>query len=341
MTVWTAYQGVEVVESDPIVKYRHPRLGADQDPARLASLEGATLLLLADDIFLVVCNEDGCGFNGITGKEQYVKPEGEQRPIVEQASSLFSHINGAHRSKGPRKSPTKPVVAIERSSRYNSAVIKVAIKIWLKWKATGIREWTQSACDELERLGFTPSFAEKWNPDQLGSLVRQYMKRDQYKNIKAAPMDNADREAIAAMIRETVAREGKGGNHVADNVRITVRKPPHTHTPVDFAQIIASGKGAAPMGQQEEDTNVITGDGPNPTLSFVGSGADQLPIKTMVIDKELPKKPIASVLVTPTPSPVEVAKSNFQFIVELEDGTPMFKYKDELMVGKKVMGVEI
>jgi hypothetical protein len=292
------------------------------------------LLALADGIFLVVCDE--CSYNGITGNEPYVKPEGEQKSIIKQADSLLAHINGMHH---PKK-------ADRRSSKYDDDLIKVAIKIWLKWKATRILGWTQSACDELERLGFKPYQSERWGAGQLGALVREQIKKDRFKNIKAGPMDDADREAIAALIRETVAREGNGGNHVADNVRITVRKPPHTHTPVDFAKIIASGKGAAPVGQQEEDTNVITGDGPNPTLSFVGSGADQLSIKTMVIDKEPHEKPIARETRKPAPvlvapSPVEVAKSNFQFIVELEDGTPMFKYKDELMVGKKVKGVEI
>lgn len=339
---WETYQGVEVLEFDSTVKYRHPRLGSDS--SQLAPLEGATLLALADSTFLVVCDAEGCGFNGITGNESYVKPEGEQKSIVDQASSLFSHINGKH-----RKTPAGVASRQQGTSRYPDAQLRVAIKIWLKWKATRIKNWAQNACDELERLGFEPRYAEKWTPDQLGSLVRQYVKRDQYKNIKAGPMDEADRKALTEMIREAAERaSNRGGKTVlAANVRITEKPPPYKHTPVDFSQIISDSEAA--RAEQEEETVVPTGNSPDPVLNFAGLGASAPePVMTMTLPVNSDRQPLDAPMararrkapVTVEPS-VEVEESDYKHVVELPDGTPMFKYKDSLMVGKPVKGVEI
>lgn len=317
--VHTSYQGVEVVESDPVVKCRHPKFG--YDPLKLATLKDATLLALADGIFLVVC--DDCNFNGITGNEPYVKPEGEQLSIIKQADSVMAHKSGTHWRKPGR------------AQTYTEEQVKVIIKIWLKWKGTKIRNWGQAAAAELTRLGFKPAYSSQWTSGSVSSLVRNYSKQEPYKNLKAGPMDDEDREALAAMVRDAANRESKSGS-VAGSARITVKKPPHQHTPVDFAQIIAS--------KQKEDTPVAPTDSPAPTLNFAGSGgADELQVKTIVVDKADHERLVSELR---APAPVLVIppaeKSDFQFVAELADGTVMFTYKGgPLMVGKTVKNVEI
>ena len=327
--IWTSYAGVEVVEVDSQVKCRHPRWG--YDPMRLATLKGASLLLLVDETLLVVCDE--CGYNGLTGSDPYVKPEGEYRSIIKQADSLLSHINGTHHSGKVSR----------RATMYTEGQIKVAVKTWLKWRGAGVKNWTQSACDELEKRGFKPLYAEHWTPVQLGSLVRGYMKKSEFKNLKAAPMvDEPEQESLVAMVRDAVAREGRRGTHVADNVRITQQRVPHKHTPIDFEKIIADAEATKGVRQKEEvsvsGTDHISEATSNPILNFVDSGVESTPTKTLVIEQSASS-------FTPAPRQPEVVvvpkvESEYEHVLEL-DGTPLFKYKGVLMAGKPVKGIEV
>lgn len=331
MTVRTSYQGVAVEDVQPEVPARHPRWGYDAE--KMAPLKGASLLLLADGTLVVVC--DLCEYNGITGHEPYVKPEKEV-PILQQTNSVMPHINARHHPN-------------TNFPRYTDDQIRAAIKVWLKWKNTRVLGWVQHACDELEGLGFKPWLSDHWTRDKLGSLIRSNMSKSRFKDVEAGPMNDTDREALAALVRDAAARAGKDGTTVAGNARITEQKPPaHRHTPVDFAQIIAS-KGAVPAAQQKEDAPV-----PGPTLNFVGAGnggADLLPVKSISLDKKQSAKPAPRMATKrgpapePAPAPVvapsaQPVESDFEFIVLLADG-PMFKYKGDLMVGKKVKGIEI
>ncbi len=263
------YAGVEIIESES-VPVRHPRWGYE----KLAVLKGATLYLLADGTTLVVC--DDCGYNGLTGKEPYIKPEGDYKPILKQADSILSHRNGTH------------MLAKPRGPMYTEDQIKAVIKIWLKWKATGIKSWGQSACDELTRLGFKTYRGGEWTPSVLGSLARVYTKRQNFRNIKAAPMSEADREVVKA-----VAKENKDV----------------------------------------------------PKLNFVGRGGgdvDETPIRQLKVDlnEKFSKGHSVPDVLPAMPAPTEY-KGDFEFIANLDDGTPLFRYKGVLMVGKPVKGVEI
>lgn len=326
MPIRTSYQGLEVVDFESTVLARHPRWG--HDPEKMAPLKGASLLFLSDGSLVVVCDE--CDFNGVTGHNPYVKPDVE-RPIVEQADSVMPHINAKH----------NPSRNGDGSTKYTDGQIRAAIKIWLKWKGSHRLGWVQEACDELEAIGFRPWHGGHWMRDQLGSLMRSSMRKERFKNIEAGPMTNADRESLAALVREIAIREGKDPATVAGNARITETKnPPHKHTPVDFAKIIASkGAGATPA-EKKEDTSVPAKT-PVPTLSF-GNGADPAPVKTIVVDSSQPtvvnpglhKRPEEVVVAAPV-------ESDFRLLTVLDDGTPMFTYKGSLMVGKKVKGVQV
>lgn len=316
MTTWTSYQGIEVIESHA-APARHPRWGYEN----LVALKGGTLLLLSDGTTLVVC--DSCEYNGLTGYEPYVKPEGELKEIVKQSDSVLSHVNGKHRAN-------------RRTSLYTDDQIKVAIKIWLKWRGSNVKNWTKSACDELERRGFQPLRGEHWTPGQLGSLVRTYMKNQKFKNIKAAPMSEAEQGAFAlyarvgrgSSSRDSAAHE-EGKNEVA-------RKLPRQHTRVDFKKIIADSEAArAARLKNEEEVEVPTGDSPNPTLNIVVPRGPAAPTKALVIDEAPVVVPSSS------PSLTVVPQSDYEHVVELPNGDPMFKYKGGLMVGKPVKGVEV
>lgn len=326
---WTEYQGVEVIESHA-APARHPRWGY----ARPTLLKGGILLLLADDTPLVVCNS--CDYNGITGYAPYVKPEGDFKEIMRQSDSVLSHVNGKHHvNKADR-----------RTSLYSDAQIKVAIRTFLKWKGSRMRNWTQSACDELDELGFKPLRGEKWTPGQLGSLARTYMRKAKFKNVKAAPMvvisapvNDGDQSVLANMVREAAVREGSKGNDtgVAANVRIVEQRKPtrRGRPPINYDKIIEESK-AARAARLEEEVAVPASNGSNPTLNFVGS-TEPTPTKTLVVDQM--SIPVASpALVATTPEP---AKSDYQHVTELPTGEPMFTYKGDLMVGKSIKGVEI
>lgn len=328
MTVWTAYQGVPVESSDK-VKCRHPK--HIYDPDKMYVLKDASLLALEGDIWLVVC--DLCGYNGITGRDPYVKPDGEYPSIVKQTDSLLAHINGMHHpSRGDRV-----------SNRYTNEQIKVAIKIWLKWRSTGIANWTTSACAELQSLGFKPYSSPAWNPSQLGSLVRSYIRRPEFKNVKAGPMDEDDKAALAEMVREAQAREGRGGTHLADNVRITQTghkaQQRSEHKSVDFAEIIAA------KVQQEEET--VPSPTPNPTLNYTGkSGGDALAIKTLAVSTSPRSAPKALAIPRPAPPPQRVVvpaevEDGFRLVSALDDGTIVFTYKGRLMGGKPIKAFEV
>lgn len=323
MTVWSSYQGVEVADIQPDVPVRHPRWGYDK-PARLS---GASLLMLADGILLVVCNE--CGYNGLTGSDPYVKPEGDHKSIIKQADSLLSHINGKHH----------PSKADRRTSRYTDDQIKVAIKIWLKWRNTRVKNWTQAACDEIGRLGFKPSYAEQWSPDQLGSLVRSYMNRPEFKNVRPAPMNDSDRDAIAAMVRDAAAREGNQ-NSVAANARITQTRPRGTR--IDYDQIVKDSEAVKNERQNEEAT--VATHAPTPTLNFVSTNGGSEPTPTRVLVMTEPEPEPGSEPVVPDQRRAvvlpPVGAGNYEHLLDL-DGTPVFRYKGVLMAGKPVKGIEV
>lgn len=291
----TAYQGVEVIATE-VVPVRHPRWGYE----KLTVLKDASLLLLADETALVVCNE--CQYNGITGRQPYKMPEGKYLSIIKQADAVMSHLAGTHWRSTPR------------GSMYTDNQIKVMIKVWLKWSTTGVKNWGQSACSELDRLGFKPFRMDTWNPSALGGLVRIYRKLDRFKNIKAGPVSQEDREDLAKMVREVAAREGAGKASVASTARITEARPQTAE-------------------RQEEN-------GVSPKLSFTvpGEGATEpTPTRTIQMPPEKVGKSIPAMVMPP----VELVTSDYEFIVELEDGTPMFRYKGVLMVGKKVKNIEI
>lgn len=301
---YTEYQGVEVVTSDPTVKARHPRYGYGE----MTLLKDASLLALVDGTFLVVCDE--CGFNGITGREPYVKPEGEQKPIVKQADSVLSHKSGTHWRK-----PGRPQL-------YTEDAIRVVIKIALKWKSTKIRNWARAACTELDQMGFKPALGESWTTGALGNLLRTYSKQAPYKNLKPGPMTQEDQHVIEEMVRAAIAREaGKAGTHVADNVRVTAKKP---HTPIDFAAIIeAKNKDIEDDAaeQREGDGEVHVSN--DPKLSF--SKSVTTPVRSLTV-------PVAA---------AQTAEGRFKHLLDLPTGEPVFTWDGVLMVGKPIKGVEV
>ncbi len=291
---YTEYQGVEVITFESKVKGRHPRWGYDEKT--LFDVRGTSLLGLADGVFLVVCDE--CGYNGITGNDPYAKPEGEQKPIIKQVDSVMSHKSGTHWAKRGRP----PI--------YNEARIKVIIKVYLKWKASNIRSWMQAACVELDQLGFKPAISSHWTPGSLGNLIRTYSKQEPYKNLKAGPMNEEDRQAIAEMVREAAsAGRSKAGTHVADNVRITAKRPLHAPVVPQDAVVV-----------KQEDVEVTS-----PTLNF-GGGPDQT--KTLVVDAVHAAKH-------------EVVDNGFIRVADLADGTLLFTHNGVLMAGKPVKGIEV
>lgn len=328
---WTTFGGVGVVTSQETV-VRHPRWGEEKP----YPLHDASLLLLEDETEVIVC--DVCGeFNGITGREPYVKPDGPYKTLERQANSVLAHVNGVH-----RRSPLK------NGARYSDEEITVLIKIWNKWKGTGIKDWGVRACAELERRGFTPYSTDHWNSDQLGSLVRTYEKDPKFQNVRAAPMTDSDRETLAGMVRESAERAARPGRStVASNVRITEHKPP---TPVTVAKI--SDKEAAQQPQSKEEAPSVAirqsasrqtaaRPGTVPTLSFKGSGAEPAPTKTLVTEptqvESVPSEPMVATVKSSTPAPAESA-SDYVHLLEV-DGTPVFTYKGALMAGKPVKGI--
>lgn len=347
----TSYQGIEVVEVDHEVKCRHPKFG--YDPKRLATLTGASLLLLADETFLVVC--DNCSYNGLTGHGSYEKPTGAYKSIIKQADSLLAHINAMHHPGGSRKEKfaakaaakaAEVPIAVERrkdtTSRYTEAEIEAIIRIWLKWRGSGEKMWTKKACDEVTRHGFQTQFGGPWHPDQLGSLVHNHMKKPRFLNLAPAPFDG---DGLAEMVRESAAREGRTGTHLADNVRITERKGRYKHTPVDFAGIIEASEAAK---QQE----VETVPGADPVLNFVGAGGHALepaPTMTLEVDAVAPVSPAPTTVPAPRPvAPTAIPEpqvgrgglGDYEHVLDL-DGMPVFRYKGKLMAGKPVKGLTV
>lgn len=296
------YQGVPVVTSDSRVKYLHPRYG--DDPKRMPTLRGATLLLLEDGTFVVVCDEEGCGFNGITGRKPYVKPEGSYRSITEQASSVNSHKTGTHRLKPKRG----------RKPFYTEPAIRVIIKVWLNWKNSQRIGWAALAAAELDKMGIVPANGVRWTTSALAHVVRKYSNLPKYKNIKAGPMTEEDHKAVIGMI---VARSTGGDSSVASNVRITsTNKSSDTHPPVDSAAMIAAKK------ERDEMASAVT----TPTLTFSGPKAEPEPIT-----------------ISPTrEAPVAAPQaSSFQLVGNLPDGTVLFTYDNTLMAGKPVKSIEV
>ena len=334
--VWTEYQGIKVVDCDSNVPCRHPRWG--YDPKRLAKLKGACLLALADDTWIVVCND--CGYNGLTGNDPYVTPTGEYKSIMSQSDSVLAHKSGTHWLRAPRP------------SMYTDAQIKVVIKVYLKWKASGIRNYTQAAATELNKLGFMPFHSKQWTTGSIGHLVRDYASKDKFRNIKAGPMTEEDLDTLAEMVRSSqaqVSQSALSARHrrsVATEVRITeARKIAGRRTPIDYDQIIAEQQAekAALAASEPEPAQEVEVPTNNPTLTF-SKVAEPMPTKTLNMEENpnfvslapvIPAQtPRTQVLVAPAP---EEAKSGglIQFVADV-DGMPLFRYNGELMVGKKV-----
>lgn len=305
----TSYAGIEVITVQP-AKVRHPRWGYDHP----GKLQGATSVLLSDGTLVVVCNE--CVYNGLTGYEPYAKPEGEVKDELHQSDSVMAHINGMHH----------PNKATRRTSFYDDERLRVAIKIWLKWKHTNIRNWTQKACEDLDKMGVKPFRGDNWHTGQLGSLVREQIRKSKFKNLKAAPLTEEDQAYLATLVRESAAREDAAGpTVVASNARITEKKP-HEHKPVDFVKIIEEQEAA----KQQEEVVVPAGD---PVLTFADAEPEEVAL-VVEVPKPSPRRD--------TPRPVPAQSSNgFVHIADLPDGTPLFTYKGVLMVGKAVKGVEV
>jgi len=298
---------------------RHPRWGYD-NPVKL---DGATSLLLSDGTTVVVCNS--CDYNGLTGYEPYAKPEGEIKDEIHQSDSVLAHINGKHH----------PNKANRRTSFYDDERLRVAIKIWLKWRNTNTKNWTKKACEELDRMGIKPFRGDNWNVGQLGGLVRDQIRKPKFKNLKAAHLTEEDQAYLASLVRES-AREAAaaGPTTVASNARITEKKP-HEHKPVDFVKIIEEQEAA----KQQEEVVVPAGD---PVLTFADLDAPA----PKVVEDEKPVPSQTERLAPPprrdTPRPVPALSGNgFVHVADLPDGTPLFTYKGQLMVGKPVKGVEV
>lgn len=312
------------MESDSNVKVRHPRWG--YDPKTLATLKESSLLALVDGTFLVVCDEPECGFNGITGFEPYVKPEGEYKPIIKQADSVLSHRNATH----DRKAGRKPI--------YSDDVIKVVIKTYLKWKSTRIRGWSESAAQELEAMGFKPAHGEHWSGSIVVSLANRYQKEERFRNIKAGPMDDDDKEVLAKMVRDAAAASG-GRNTLGNTARITEK---HKHTPVDFAAIIAAKGDVSTVPVQDEPKEEAAVTAPRtPTLTFAANSAEPTPVTTIKVDPKVAVSKEAWVDYPPHLRDVVLPPSDYTHVVDLPDGTPMFMYKGVLMAGKPVKGVSV
>lgn len=348
-TVWTAYQGFEVLDVDHKVKCRHPLHG--YKPDKLAILKGGSLLALSDGVLLVVCDE--CGYNGITGNEKYETPagvdDGTYKPIIRQADSVLAHINRKHLrgaatarklARQLAKNPVSPAAGPtpEKTSRYSDAEIAVCIKIWLKWKGTGISHWPQHACDELTARGFKTQFGGTWNSDQLGSLVHNHIKKEKFRNLKAAALTEEEL-SLPEMVRsaQASAARANGGSHVADNVRVTVRGSkarPSTTTSETAHE------------ERQEDTSVASNSSTaKPTLNFSGSG-EPAPTRTLVVEPGLVKSSPAVTAPVPTQAPaaapvVVPVPSDFVLVQDLEDGTIIFTYQGKLMGGKPVTGFQI
>lgn len=190
MIDWKSYQGVDVIEAQKGVLKRHPRWGWDTP----VEFQNVTLLLLADDTELVIC--DLCTFNGITGYEPYAKPETE-KTLKEQSNKLLSHFSGKHWVKKPR------------GSYYTDDQIRTVIKIWLKWRSTKISNWTQRAIDELNGMGIKPYRGDTWTRGAVSSLAKVYAKNKKFKNVKAASLTEADKELIRKLARGAASEPEK------------------------------------------------------------------------------------------------------------------------------------
>ncbi len=313
---YTEYQGVNVIDVQPEVRCRHPRWGYDEK--KMYKLKETSLLLLEDGTLLVVC--DDCGFNGLTGNDPYVKPVSDDyKSVLKQADSVLAHKSSVHWRK------------LGRPPVYTEDEIKAFVKIWLKWRAIKIKNWSQRAADDLNRLGFKPANSESWNAGSLGALVRNYINKEPFKNLKAASMSDEEK-SLADMIR-TSAENANGTTTVARNARITTTQKPkrhtHTHTPVDFAAIIADKEAA---GEQQEKEEPVS---PTPILSFDPNEVDSVSAKAIVIEPKPAPEPVP--VIDPAPQQND---DGYKHIATLEDGSPLFTYKNKLMVGKAVKGIE-
>lgn len=316
---YTEYQGVAVADIQSEVKYRHPKWGYDED--KMPTMDKASLLLLADSTLIVVCDEDGCGFNGLTGRAPYVKPQGEYKTVLSKADSVLAHKSSMH-----WRTPGRPPI-------YTEEDIKAVIKIWLKWKSTKIRGWGKAAAADMNRIGMKPAHAASWTSSSMGSIVRNNIHRDEFKNLRAAPMSDDDR-ILARMIRNATD-QGGGPTTVANNARVTERK---RGTPIDLAAIIASKETPTPLQPQKEEQPVTTA---KPTLSFASLDRETAPPAFVIESVAVPAATVPAPAQQQTVPLVSSSDSSYQHLAVMPDGSPVFVYNGSLMVGKIVKGIQV
>ncbi len=334
--IWSAstYQGIAVFAVEPAT-CRHPRYG----DSRPVTLKGASLLLLADGVEVVVCNK--CGYNVFTGTEPYVKPEGAIPAPQQQANRVTSHMSTTHL----RKQPARPL--------YTDAQIKVIIKVYLKWlaigKATKLRNFAESAADELNKLHFKPYRAESWNGASVSSAAHSHMGKPQFKGVVAAPLTSDDLRALGVVpdVDSTApVRETRPSKRSEKSFR---------RTPIDYDPIIAEAAAAKaarepledeePMAKPRRDP-VFTREDIETPAERVMSVAPRMP-GDKVIGGAANAPAVANPVVWEQPSrlllglpEVEVVQPDFQLITE-QDGEPVFLYKGKLMVGKTVKSFSV
>lgn len=323
--MWNEYQGVKVEICQETVRARHPRHGYDQK--KMWDLEQASLLLLADETYLVVCD---CGYNGLTGKKPYVKPEGPYKDITKQVDSVMAHKSATH------------WVKIARGSLYSDAEIKTVISIYLKWKQIGGEDWNQRALDEIDLFGIKSRSGGKVTPSAVRNVLSRYRHQDKFRNVGPAPVSVEARATLDQQIQEAAAkavRDARFRHSVATEARITqTKRGIKRRTPIDFDKIVQQHEADKAFRERlaPEKAPELTQETTVPsTLSFGSPIESAAPVQKLVRQTVVPvDKPV----IVPTPRVPEVVfeKSDFELVAEIEEGVPLFRYKGgPLMVGKK------
>lgn len=319
--MWDEYQGVKVEICQDTVKARHPRHGYDQK--KMWDLEQASLLLLADETYLVVCD---CGYNGLTGKKPYVKPEGPYKDITKQVDSVMAHKSATH------------WVKVTRGSLYSDAEIKTVISIYLKWKQIGGEDWNQRALDEIDLSGIKSRSGGKVTPSAVRNVLSRYRHQDKFRNVGPAPVLAEARATLDEQIREAAAKATRGSrfrHSVATEARITQTK---RRTAIDFDKIVQQHEADKAFRERlapEKAPELIQETTEVPTLNFGSPIESAAPLQKLVRQTVVP---VDAPVVVPAPRTPEVVfeKSDFELVAEIEEGVPLFRYKGgPLMIGKK------
>jgi hypothetical protein len=157
---------------------------------------------------------------------------------MQQSDSVQSHIGVVHLA-GPRK------------PAYTDAQISAAIKIFLKWRASGLRGFAQAAADELNELGFKPYRHEKWTPGALSSLYRHYSQIERFKNLKPAPTPASALEvALAANPPKAKREHGSRISHQGDSTLTKTAVAGDDDTPNPILNFTTSGEPNTSSGVQ-------------------------------------------------------------------------------------------